>query len=184
MSKKRVVTIFGGGSAVEGDGVFEQAVELGFLLASRDCTIANGGYGGTMLAAARGAHKAGGDVIGVTCAAFRRAGPNEYVTQEIQTHSLEERLRTLVELGSAYFVLPGGTGTLLELAEVWELKNKRFASASKPIIIVGEFWKDLIGLMQKADPKSIRHITAAATPSQAVGLFDGSVPTTDRESGL
>lgn len=171
MNEEKVVTIFGAGHAVEGDGIFELAVELGFLLASRGCTIANGGYGGTMLAAARGARRAGGDVIGVTCSAFRRSGANEYVTRPMQTHSLEERLRTLVHVGSAYFVLPGGTGTLLELAEVWERKNKRFTSGDKPIIIVGDFWKDLIGLMQKADPQSIRHITVAATPLHAADLF-------------
>lgn len=174
MSEERVVTIFGASRAAKGDGIFEQAMELGSVLASRGCTIANGGYGGTMLAAARGAREAGGEVIGVTCSAFRRAGPNEYVTRQIQTHSLEERIRTLVELGSAYFVLPGGTGTLLELAQVWELKNKRFAAARKPIIIVGDFWKDLIDLMERADPRSTGHITVAGTPLQAADLFCAS----------
>ncbi|HPD48545.1 MAG TPA: LOG family protein [Anaerohalosphaeraceae bacterium] len=171
MSEERVVTIFGTSHAIEGDGVFEQAMELGGLLAARGCTIANGGYGGTMRAAARGARQAGGQVIGVTCSAFRRAGPNEYVTRQIQTRSLEERLRTLVELGCAYFVLPGGTGTLLELAQVWELKNKGFTPADKPIIIVGDFWDDLIALMEKADPRSSRQLTVAATPLQAAEIF-------------
>ena len=72
MSEERVVTIFGTSHAIEGDGVFEQAMELGGLLAARGCTIANGGYGGTMRAAAE-ARQAGGQVIGVTCSAFRRA---------------------------------------------------------------------------------------------------------------
>ena len=63
--------------------------------------IANGGYRGTMHAAAKGAAEAGGTVIGVTCSAFKNSVANEYVTREIVAGSLEERLETLVELGRA-----------------------------------------------------------------------------------
>lgn len=164
----KTVTIFGTSKAVPRDGVFEDALELGRELAARGFVIANGGYGGTMLASAKGAREAGGEVIGVTCAAFGRKGPNEYVSREIATETLDERLKTLVEIGDAYFVLPGGTGTLLELAEVWELKNKRFADADKPIIIVGAYWKELISLVGRADPECGKYVEIAATPHRAV----------------
>ncbi len=170
-SDKTVVTVFGTSKALDGDDVFESAVELGRLLASAGYTIANGGYGGTMLAAAKGARQAGGEVIGVTCSAFRRGRANEYLTREMPTDSLQERLRTLVALGSAYFVLPGGTGTLLELAEVWELKNKCFAAADKPIIIVGDFWSDLIELMKQADPECVKCVAVAGGTHQAVEML-------------
>lgn len=170
-SEKTVVTVFGTSKALEGDDVFESAVELGRLLASAGFTIANGGYGGTMLAAAKGARQAGGEVIGVTCSAFGRGRANEYLTQEMPTDSLQKRLETLVELGSAYFVLPGGTGTLLELAEVWELKNKCFPSAHKPIIIVGNFWSDLIELMKQTDPECVKCVAVAGGPRQAVEML-------------
>ena len=64
-----------------GDGVFEMAESLGRLLAQNGFTLANGGYGGTMLAAAKGAAAAGGCVIGVTCTAFKRSRANEYVSE-------------------------------------------------------------------------------------------------------
>jgi hypothetical protein len=168
---KKVVTIFGTSKAVEGDGVFESAVELGRLLASQGYTIANGGYGGTMLAAAKGARQAGGEVIGVTCSAFGRGRANEYLTRQIATDSLQERLNTLLALGSAYFVLPGGTGTLLELAQVWELKNKCCSAADKPIIIVGDFWSDVIGLMKQVDPECVNCVAVADGPRQAVEML-------------
>ncbi len=168
---KTVVTVFGTSKALAGDDVFESAVELGRLLASAGYTIANGGYGGTMLAAAKGARQAGGDVIGVTCSAFGRGGVNEYLTQEMTTDSLQERLGTLVTLGTAYFVLPGGTGTLLELAQVWELKNKCCSTAEKPIIIVGDFWNDLIGLMKRADSECVNCVAVAGGPRQAVEML-------------
>jgi predicted Rossmann-fold nucleotide-binding protein len=58
----------------------------------------------------------------------------------------------LVEIGDAYAVLPGGTGTLLELAEIWESANKGFVKPAKPIILIGDFWTPLVELMAKDDP--------------------------------
>ncbi|HUT46184.1 MAG TPA: LOG family protein, partial [Sedimentisphaerales bacterium] len=143
----KLVTIFGTSRAVTGDTAYALAYEVGRLLAEAGFTIANGGYGGTMLAAAKGAAEAGGEIIGITCSAFKSGRANEYVTREIVTGSLDERLDTLVKLGRAYIVLPGGTGTMLELAKVWELKNKGFLKADKPIILLGGFWKPLIELI-------------------------------------
>ena len=112
----KVVSVFGTSAAKPGDKNFSLAERLGGLLAKAGYAIANGGYGGTMEAAARGASEAGGEVIGVTCSAFGRGRANKYVSREIVTASLNERLDTLINLGNAYVVLPGGTGTLLELA--------------------------------------------------------------------
>ena len=151
-----------------GDGVFEMAESLGRLLAQNGFTLANGCYGGTMLAAAKGAAAAGGCVIGVTCTAFKRSRANEYVSEEISTDCLTERLAKLIELGDAYIVLPGGTGTLLELADVWEHKNKGFAGTEKPIILIGTFWGPLVSIMAEADPDSTRHIICADTAEEAV----------------
>jgi hypothetical protein len=164
---EKVIAIFGTGRAKPGDSVFTLAYKVGKLLAQAGFTIANGGYGGTMLAAAKGAAEAGGEIIGVTCAAFKGGAANEYVTREIVTNSLDERLDTLIKLGQGYIVLPGGTGTLLELAKVWELKNKGFLKQGKPIILVGKFWKPLLDLVATDDPDSSRYIHIAAGPDEA-----------------
>lgn len=171
----KTVTIFGTSRARAGDAVYSMAFETGRLLAGAGFAIANGGYGGTMLAAADGAAQAGGEIIGVTCSAFR-ARANKYVTREIVTKSLDERLDTLIELGQAYIALPGGTGTLLELAKVWELRNKGFLNPDKLIILVGEFWKPLVGLLATDDPGSSRHVELADDPEQAVELIDDNRP--------
>ena len=169
MSKDRkIVSVFGTSKTQPVDEVFELAETLGRLLAENGFTIANGGYGGTMLAGAKGTAEGGGTVIGVTCTAFKRSEANEYVTEEISTECLSERLAKLIELGDAYVVLPGGTGTLLELADVWEHKNKGFAGANKPIILVGAFWAPLASMMAEADPGSTRHIICAAGAEEAV----------------
>ena len=68
-------------------------------------------------------------------------------------------------------VLPGGTGTLLELAKVWELKNKGFIEADKAIILVGRFWEPLTDLIAGDDPESMRYIQQAEGPEQVVELI-------------
>jgi len=166
----KTITIFGTAKAKPGDTAYALAYETGKLLAEGGFTIANGGYGGTMLAASKGASEAGGEVIGVTCSAFART-PNEYISHEITTDSLDERLDTLIQVGQVYVVLPGGTGTLLELAKVWELKNKGFIEAEKPIILVGGFWRPLIDLIASDDPVSGRYIQQAEEPKQILGLI-------------
>jgi uncharacterized protein (TIGR00730 family) len=168
---KKIISIFGTSKAMPDSAAYKMACELGKGLAQAGFTIANGGYGGTMQAAAQAAAKAGGEVIGVTCAAFKRSGANEYVTREISTSSLQERLNKLVELGAGYIVLPGGTGTLLELAAVWELKNKGFLDGGKPIILMGDFWRPLIKLIAVEDAQSVGCIELAATPAEAVAIL-------------
>ncbi len=167
----KTITIFGTGRAKPGDSAYELAEEVGMLLAKEGFTIVNGGYGGTMLAAAKGAAEVGGRIIGVTCSAFKASKANQYITQEIVTESLNERLDTLIRLGRGYIVLPGGTGTLLELAKVWELKNKGFLETDKPIILVGRFWMPLVDLIASDDPSSSQYVQQTDLPEKAVKLL-------------
>jgi len=162
------VSVFGTSRARPGEPVFVLAEQLGRALAAAGFVVANGGYGGTMLAGAKGAAQAGGAVIGVTCSAFKRGVANEYVSREIRTDSLDERLATLVEIAQAYVVLPGGTGTLLEWASVWELKNKKFFDSDRPIVLLGDFWKPVVEVVSADDPRSIERLVLADGPAEAV----------------
>jgi uncharacterized protein (TIGR00730 family) len=166
-----VISVFGTGRAQAGEPAYDLAEQVGRALAEAGFAIANGGYRGTMHAAARGAAQAGGTVIGVTCSAFKNSVANEYVTREIVACSLDERLRTLVQLGRGYVVLPGGTGTLLELAMVWELKNKGFLDRAKPIVLVGGFWRPLVNLVAADDPACTKYVAFADGPRQVVELL-------------
>lgn len=163
-----IVSVFGTGRARPGEPIYALAEQVGRALAEAGFAIANGGYGGTMEAGAKGAAEAGGIVIGITCSAFGSSVANEYVTRKVVTDSLDERLHNLIKAGRAYVVLPGGTGTLLELAAVWELKNKGFLDQAKPIIVVGDFWKPLVELVSRDDPKSAASVVWAEGPAQVV----------------
>jgi len=165
---EKTVTIFGSGKAKTSDSAYKLAYKLGKLLAQAGFVIANGGYGGTMQASAKGASEAGGEAIGVTCSAFKKSTANKYITCEIIAGSLDERIDILIKLGQVYFVLPGGTGTLLELAKVWEFKNKGFLDTDKPIILIGRFWKPLVDLLAFDDPESSLYIYQVDKPEEAI----------------
>jgi uncharacterized protein (TIGR00725 family) len=161
-----VVSVFGTGRVRPGEPVYGFAEQVGRALAQAGFALANGGYRGIMEASAKGAAQAGGTVIGVTCSAFKSSVANEFVTRTVVTGSLNERLDTLVQLGRAYVVLPGGTGTLLELATVWELKNKRFLDQGKPIVLAGGFWHPLADLVACDDPACAKSVVFAETPDE------------------
>lgn len=141
LDRKKLV-IFGGSAYAETDQPFIDAEAVGAAAAQAGWTVVNGGYGGTMLACSRGARRAGGHVIGVGCSIFKTK-PNEFCSDVQMTESMLLRLGRLIELGDAYLALPGSTGTLAELALVWELVNKQLLPR-RPIMCWGEFWRPVV----------------------------------------
>lgn len=98
-----------------------------------------------MEAVARGAKEAGGSTIGVTISLFGQAA-NPWIDRTIKADTLVERLMKLIELGDAYVTLRGSTGTLLELATVWEMTNKGIIQ-KKPLLTFRPFWTPLINMI-------------------------------------
>lgn len=145
----KTIVIFGSSRPKPGSDRYLQAYDLGKMLGASGYVLANGGYGGVMEASARGAKEAGGETVGVTCEAFGRGVANQWIDKEIRTASLNERLGKLIGLGDGYVVLPGSTGTLLEIAMVWELINKRFLS-ERPIIFISDYWKPIVDTIKQA----------------------------------
>ena len=162
MKKNTVVTVFGSSQAEPLEELYQTALELGRAIAELGLTLCNGGYGGTMEAAARGATEADGHTIGVTCTRFGRGGANPYIRQEIPTFDLYRRLETLIRLGRAYVVLPGGTGTLAELALTWELLNKGLLRGERPLIVLGDSWQPVIECIERVQPDA-KGLHVAAT---------------------
>jgi len=150
-ASRRVVTVFGSSRVKPGEPEYEEARRLGWLFAQRGWTLCNGGHDGTMEAAARGAKEGGGSTIGVSLGLYRPTNRNVWLDQEIVAETLFARLEQLVTLGSAYVVLPGGIGTLLEMCLVWNLvQSPEFAG--KPIVLVGAGWQSLIAAFEQNFP--------------------------------
>jgi len=87
--------------------------------------------------------------MGIT-AKFFTARANEWVDEEIRVKTWQERLFELVKRGHGYVVCPGGTGTLVELAVVWEMLNKG-AMARRPLVVLGDFWGPVIERVREAE---------------------------------
>lgn len=137
------ISVFGGSQPREGDSAYTEAMELGRLLVQRGHTVMTGGYIGTMEAVSRGAHEAGGHVIGVTCEdieAWRKVAPNRWMKEEWRRKTLLERLQILVEECEAAIALSGGAGTLTEIALMWNLMIVESRHRS-PLILVGRGWQ-------------------------------------------
>ena len=141
------ITVFGGAQPKEGSSGYEEARELGRLLAESGHAILTGGYMGTMEAVSRGASEAGGHVIGVTCAeieAWRNTRPNLWVKEERRKNTLMERLTGLIEGCDGAMALPGGAGTLTEIALMWNLMIVD-SLPPKPMILIGSGWQSTFG---------------------------------------
>lgn len=142
---ERTVTIFGSSIPKPGEEQYEIAYQLGSKLAEEGFNICTGGYAGIMEAASKGAYDKGGLVYAVTVDNWN-SNPNPYITIEVRGKTLFERIEKLIEMGDAYVVLQGGTGTFLELAAVWEYANKKLQH-EKPIICHSQMWKEIVAVM-------------------------------------
>lgn len=146
------VSVFGGSQPKEGDAAYAEAYSLGKLLAEAGHTVLTGGYIGTMEAVSRGAFEAEGNVIGVTCNEienWRAVKPNQWVKEERRKETLVERLQLLVEKCDAAIALPGGPGTLTEIALMWNLMIVE-STHRRPLVLVGDGWQSVFDQLFKA----------------------------------
>ncbi len=173
-----IISVFGSAYPDPGSPAYEQARFIGELIAEQGWIVCNGGYGGSMEASARGALETGGKTIGVT-SDYYQSTVNRFITEEIKTKNVVERLLRLIELAQGYIVLPGGTGTLVELATVWEYINKGVITP-KPMVVYKTFWQPVIDTVNKAlieegKENLAKYVQMFETPEEAIELLRGRV---------
>jgi uncharacterized protein (TIGR00725 family) len=175
MTKQQVVTVFGSSRPRRGEKEYEEARLLGAALARMGFAVCTGGYGGVMEAVSCGARQAQGKTYGVTADFFKNARPNPWIDVQVRKNSWQERLFELIERGDGFVACKGGTGTLVELAVVWEMLNKA-VMGKKPLVILGDFWKPILDRVREAEPGDAdpwaeangRFVHQAVTPEDAV----------------
>jgi len=132
------IGIFGSSQPREGEAAYDEARELGRLVARRGGRVVCGGYGGIMEAACRGAAESGGSSLGVILAEHPAA--NRFVTRVSPEPDLAARLTRLRDACDAWIFLPRGLGTMLEIVWMAESVVKGDAPA-RPFVLLGDFWK-------------------------------------------
>lgn len=158
------------GAADGDDPRYRAAAEtFGRLLAEAGVGLVYGGAEcGLMGAAARATLAAGGRVTGVLPDFFNdREVAAQGLTELIVVPDMHARKMTMFERADAFVALPGGVGTLEELAE--QLTWIQLGQHDKPLVIadIGGFWRPLLTLlahMRNADfiraPYEVRYMVA------------------------
>lgn len=174
MSKRPLISVYGSSQPHEDHELYQEALELGRRLARAGYDVMTGGYDGTMAAVSRGAHEAGGHVIGVTMELFNPSNANRWVHEERRRPGFPERLRDLTELADGFVVLRGGIGTLTEFAYTWGLLQTG-ALQNKPLVALGAPWKALIALLEQDEFWIADHhytlLETADTPQEVILLL-------------
>lgn len=174
----KTVTVFGASTPRPDSDAYRSAESVGRALGKAGFTVMTGGYFGTMEAVSKGAKAEGARVIGVTVKIFegdgKRPGPNAFNDEVIQYDYLRDRLYHLVSRCDAAVALPGGIGTLSEVALTWSLLQ---VSEIKhmPFVLVGEKWGKLLSDFYGGGLYVAEHYMklweVAHTPEQVVSLI-------------
>ncbi len=173
----KTITVFGSSQVAPGDSVYDEAEAIGRSLAEAGFAVMSGGYRGVMEAVSKGAQAAGGHVIGVTTDQIGlrfNIRANRYLDETHHYTDLRDRLLHMVEHANGYLAMPGGIGTLHEIAETWELLRIGVLPR-RPFVVYGDMWSRLITQLQATRfmPGSVneRYIATAQRPDDALDLL-------------
>ena len=171
-TQSKRITVFGGSRCGPESAEYQEALKLGRLLVEAGFDVCSGGYAGVMEAISRGAHDAGGQVIGVTMNQFKSA-PNSYLKKIEPSADFYQRLQILILESSGYIALRGGMGTVTEVSLVW---NKLVMNVlpNRPLILLGECWPRTIACLREhlvVSESDLTHLQYAATAEDAVTVL-------------
>jgi hypothetical protein len=141
---KPSVSIFGSARTEPNHPYYKLTEDIARRLSDAGFSVVSGGGPGIMEAANRGAHAGKSPSIGLNIQLPHEQSANRYQDISLYFRHFFSRKVMFVKYAAAYVVLPGGFGTLDELAEILTLvqtgKTRRI-----PIILVhSPFWTGLI----------------------------------------
>ncbi len=155
---KIYISVIGGDRDHTTPNGLELAEEVGRGIAEAGCILVNGGMGGTMEAAARGAKSAGGTTIGILSTTDRSAA-NCYTDYAIPTPLGYVRNVLVANASDAVIALPGKWGTSNELS---------FAMIAGVPVIALEGWET--NLRDDGGTSKYSEVTYARNAAEAVKL--------------
>jgi uncharacterized protein (TIGR00725 family) len=171
----KTVSCLGYADCNPGDTLYADAVAVGKALAEAGYIVANGGGPGVMRATTEGAKLGGGQVVGVTfypkdVANFEGRDQNNKFDEEIKADNYLERTLKLLDVGQAYVIFQGGTGTISEFGMAWGLARLYFGH-HKPLILYGKFWEKIMATFlanMKMRPEEFQVYRVVTSPEEVV----------------
>ncbi len=180
----RAVCVYCASSTGSDPALGAAAADLGRTLAeSRIRLVYGGGAVGLMGIVADATLAAGGEVVGVIPKGlFSREVAHTGLTELHEVTSMHQRKQLMFELADAFVALPGGFGTLEELAEV--VTWAQLGLHAKPIVLVDldGFWQPLIDqfdrMVERGVLKPGNRALVVAVPSVdgVLGAFANDTP--------
>lgn len=149
MTVKSVCVFCGARNTIHPEYI-ELAKRCGQLLAEKNLTVVYGGSNsGMMYAMAQTAYRANAKVVGVYPKILNEKEPiSSEVTETLIVDNMHVRKEIMINYSDAFFVLPGGIGTLDEFFEVLTLAM--IGAMKKPIIVINHnnYWNSLKDLIE------------------------------------
>jgi len=141
---KPSVSIFGSARTDPGHPSYKLAEDIARLLSDAGFSVVSGGGPGIMEAANKGAFAGKSPSIGLNIDLPHEQTDNPYQNIDLHFRHFFSRKVMFVKYASAYVVLPGGFGTLDELAEILTLIQTGKSRRIPVILVDSEFWSGLI----------------------------------------
>lgn len=177
-NRDREIVVYCASSADIAPLYFEAASKLGELLAAHGYTCVNGaGKEGLMGALNDAVLMNGGKVKGIIPEFMVDNGwGHSHLTETIITKTIHERKAAMVESADGVIALPGGIGTLEELAEI--ITWRQLGLFQKPVIILNtnDFYQPLFSFLEKMIAEKFMKAAyrelwqVATTPEEAIAL--------------
>ena len=142
-----------GASSTKIDRIYiDEGEKLGIGIAARGWSLVFGaGANGLMGAAARGASRGDGKIIGVVPTFFQNVDGELYdkCTDLVYTETMRRRKQTMEELADAFIIAPGGVGTMDEFFEIFTLRHLKQHDKPVAILNTAGFYDDLLALLRE-----------------------------------
>lgn len=146
--KNKSICVFCGASRYVAPHYFKLAEDCGQQIAKSGYRMIYGGGGvGLMGMAARSAHKAGGEVLGIIPKFLTEIEDVLDTIPHKVVDDMHDRKQMMYEESDAFIVLPGGIGTLEEAIEI--MSWMRLHLHTKPMVFVDTdgYWAPLMDLL-------------------------------------
>ncbi|MFQ5345775.1 MAG: LOG family protein [Mariprofundus sp.] len=127
--------------------IYQDVFDLSRKIAQTGWDGMTGGHQGMMAAFSEGMHAGGRHIRGITLERFPTP-PDNTLSEEIRARDFFERMGTMIEQAQAWLVLPGGLGTLAELAMSWDLVAIRVLEP-RPLLLYGDMWQPVISTLSE-----------------------------------
>lgn len=143
------IAIFGSARTPARAKAYQQARQMGRLLAEAGYAVISGGGPGTMEAANRGASEAHGRSVGLGIELPFESSMNQYINLGVHFRYFFARKVMFLKYAQGFIVMPGGFGTFDELFEALTLLQTGKVSHFPVVLFGSSYWTGLLDWMRE-----------------------------------